>query len=263
MNGLFSLSFPVQALLATLFTWSVTALGAALVVFTRRVRPTVMDAMLGFGAGVMLASSFWSLLAPSIDMATELGQLPWLVACIGFFCGGCILMLGDALLSRLLPASGTSTSRKRCWMLITSITLHNIPEGLAVGVAFGALSFGTSEALLMGAWMLAIGIGLQNFPEGAAVSLPLRREGASRGAAFFLGQLSGAVEPIAGVLGALLAVTVREVLPFMLSFAAGAMVSVVISELVPESQRNPRRNLMTLATLCGFAVMMVLDVALG
>ena len=263
MNGLFSLSFPVQALLATLFTWSVTALGAALVVFTRRVRPTVMDAMLGFGAGVMLASSFWSLLAPSIDMATELGQLPWLVACIGFFCGGCILMLGDALLSRLLPASSASTSRKRCWMLITSITLHNIPEGLAVGVAFGALSFGTSEALLMGAWMLAIGIGLQNFPEGAAVSLPLRREGASRGAAFFLGQLSGAVEPIAGVLGALLAVTVREVLPFMLSFAAGAMVSVVISELVPESQRNPRRNLITLSTLCGFAVMMVLDVALG
>lgn len=263
MNGLFSLSFPVQALLATLFTWSVTALGAALVVFTRRVRPTVMDAMLGFGAGVMLASSFWSLLAPSIDMATELGQLPWLVACIGFFCGGCILMLGDALLSRLLPASGASTSRKRCWMLITSITLHNVPEGLAVGVAFGALTFGTSEALLMGAWMLAIGIGLQNFPEGAAVSLPLRREGASRGAAFFLGQLSGAVEPIAGVLGALLAVTVREVLPFMLSFAAGAMVSVVISELVPESQRNPRRNLITLSTLCGFAVMMVLDVALG
>lgn len=263
MNGLFSLSFPVQALLATLFTWSVTALGAALVVFTRRVRPTVMDAMLGFGAGVMLASSFWSLLAPSIDMATELGQLPWLVACIGFFCGGCILMLGDAILSRLLPASGASTGRKRCWMLITSITLHNIPEGLAVGVAFGALAFGTSEALLMGAWMLAIGIGLQNFPEGAAVSLPLRREGASRGAAFFLGQLSGAVEPIAGVLGALLAVTVREVLPFMLSFAAGAMVSVVISELVPESQRNPRRNLITLSTLCGFAVMMVLDVALG
>lgn len=263
MNGLFSLSLPVQALLATLFTWSVTALGAALVIFTRRVRPTLMDAMLGFGAGVMLASSFWSLLAPSIDMAVGLGQLPWLVASLGFLCGGCILMVGDALLSRLLPKESMSDSHRRCWMLMTSITLHNIPEGLAIGVAFGALAFSMTEAGLMGAWMLAIGIGLQNFPEGAAVSLPLRREGASRGKAFFLGQLSALVEPIAGVLGALLALTVRQVLPFMLSFAAGAMVSVVVAELVPESQRNTRKNLMTFATLAGFIVMMMLDVALG
>lgn len=263
MNGLFSLPLPSQALLATVCTWAITALGAAVVVFTRRVRPALMDAMLGFGAGVMLASSFWSLLAPSIDMAQEMNQIPWLIACTGFLCGGCLLMAGDALLTRMLPNDSMTDSHRRCWMLVTSITLHNIPEGLAIGVAFGALAFGVTEAGLMGAWMLAVGIGLQNFPEGAAVSLPLRREGASRGRAFFLGQSSALVEPIAGVLGALLAVSVRQVLPFMLSFAAGAMISVVVSELVPESQRNPRKNLMTFATLAGFAIMMLLDVALG
>ena len=263
MNGLFSLSLPLQALLATVFTWLVTALGAALVIFTRRVRPTLMDAMLGFGAGVMLASAFWSLLDPCIEMAQGLGQLPWLVACAGFMSGGCILMVGDLLLSRLLPATAVTDSRRRCWMLVTSITLHNIPEGLAIGVAFGALTFGVTEVGLMGAWMLALGIGLQNFPEGAAVSLPLRREGASRSRAFFLGQLSALVEPLAALVGVFLALRVRQVLPFMLSFAAGAMISVVVAELVPESQRNLRKNLMTLATLAGFAFMMILDVALG
>lgn len=263
MNGLFSLSLPLQALIATVFTWAVTALGAALVVFIRHMRPTPMDALLGFGAGVMLASSFWSLLAPCIEMAHDLEQMPALVACSGFLCGGCMLMLGDVLLSRLLPIDGMSDTRRRCWMLVTSITLHNIPEGLAIGVAFGALVNGVSDAGLIGAWMLALGIGLQNFPEGAAVSLPLRREGASRGKAFFWGQLSALVEPVSGVLGAVLALLVRQALPFMLSFAAGAMVSVVVSELVPESQRNPRKNLMTFSTLTGFAVMMLLDVALG
>ena len=263
MNGLFSLSYPLQALLATLFTWSVTALGAALVFMTRRMRPTVMDAMLGFGAGVMLASSYWSLLAPGIDMAVSLGQAAWLPACAGFLTGGAVLTCGDRLMQRLTVRGDMTDSRRRCIMLITSITLHNIPEGLAVGVAFGALAFSMGDGGLTGAWMLALGIGLQNFPEGAAVSLPLRREGMGRGRAFFLGQLSGAVEPMAGVLGALLAVGVREILPFLLSFAAGAMVSVVVAELVPESQRNPCRGLMTLATLGGFAVMMVLDVALG
>lgn len=263
MNGLFSLSYPLQALLATLFTWSVTALGAALVFMTRRMRPTVMDAMLGFGAGVMLASSYWSLLAPGIDMAVSLGQAAWLPACAGFLTGGAVLTCGDRLMQRLTDRGDMTDSRRRCVMLITSITLHNIPEGLAVGVAFGALAFSMGDGGLTGAWMLALGIGLQNFPEGAAVSLPLRREGMGRGRAFFLGQLSGAVEPMAGVLGALLAVGVREILPFLLSFAAGAMVSVVVAELVPESQRNPRRGLMTLATLGGFAIMMALDVALG
>ena len=263
MNGLFFLSLPLQALLATLFTWSVTALGAALVFFTRRTRPTVMDAMLGFGAGVMLASSYWSLLAPGIDMAVSLGQAAWLPACAGFLTGGAVLTCGDGLMQRLTSRGDLTDSRRRCVMLITSITLHNIPEGLAVGVAFGALAFSAGDGGLTGAWMLALGIGLQNFPEGAAVSLPLRREGMGRGKAFFLGQLSGAVEPAAGVLGALLAVGVREILPFLLSFAAGAMVSVVVAELVPESQRNPRRGLITLSTLGGFAVMMALDVALG
>ena len=263
MNGLFFLSYPLQALLATLFTWSVTALGAALVFMTRRMRPTAMDAMLGFGAGVMLASSYWSLLAPGIDMATSLGQAAWLPACAGFLAGGAVLTCGDWLMQGLTPRGDMTDRRRRCVMLITSITLHNIPEGLAVGVAFGALAFSGSNGGLTGAWMLALGIGLQNFPEGAAVSLPLRREGMGRGKAFFLGQLSGAVEPMAGVLGALLAVSVREILPFLLSFAAGAMVAVVVAELVPESQRNPRRGLMTLATLGGFAVMMALDVALG
>lgn len=263
MNGLLSLSLPLQALIATLFTWLVTALGAALVIFTRRVRATLMDALLGFGAGVMLASSFWSLLSPGIALAADMGQAPWLVACAGLLCGGAVLILGDLLLRRFLPKTPMADSRRRCWMLVTSITLHNIPEGLAIGVAFGALAFGATEAALPGAWMLALGIGLQNFPEGAAVSLPLRREGASRSRAFFLGQLSAFVEPVSGLLGALLALAVRQVLPFMLSFAAGAMISVVIAELVPESQRNPHRNLMTLSTMAGFALMMVLDVALG
>lgn len=263
MNGLLSLSYPLQALLATLFTWFVTALGAALVIFTRRLRPTLMDALLGFGAGVMLASSFWSLLAPSIDMAADMQQTPWLVACVGFLLGGSVLLLGERLLSRLLPQGALVDSRRRCWLLVASITLHNIPEGLAVGVAFGALAHDASDAALMAAWMLALGIGLQNFPEGAAVSLPLRREGLSRGKAFFLGQLSAFVEPLAGLLGALLSMAARQLLPLMLSFAAGAMVSVVVAELVPESQRNPHHGLITLATMAGFAMMMVLDVALS
>ena len=262
MGELMAISTPMQALLATLFTWSLTALGAAVVMLTRRGHPTAMDAMLGFGAGVMLASSFWSLLEPGLALAEELRQIGWLTAGAGLLAGGALLMTGDALLSRLLPGE-CSDSRKRTCLLMASITLHNIPEGLAVGVAFGALTGQVTEAALTSAWMLAIGIALQNFPEGAAVSLPLRREGMSRRRAFWYGQLSGIVEPIAGVLGALLAVKVRAVLPFMLTFAAGAMIAVVVGELVPESQKNPQKSLMTLATMLGFAVMMVLDVALS
>lgn len=260
MDGLFSLPFPLQALLATLFTWFITALGAALVLFVKRLRPTLMDALLGFGAGVMLASAFFSLLAPSIDMALELGQTPWLVACLGFLLGGALLMAGDLLLPHMqrLP-----DARRRSRMLMTSITLHNIPEGLAVGVAFGALSYHATEAAILSAWMLAVGIGLQNFPEGAAVSLPLRREDATRLHAFNMGQMSAVVEPAAGLLGALLAVSIRTALPFLLSFAAGAMIAVVVAELIPESQRNPKKNLITAATMIGFIVMMLLDVALA
>ncbi|MGN1019950.1 MAG: ZIP family metal transporter [Aristaeellaceae bacterium] len=262
MTDILTLPYPLQALLATLLTWLATALGAAVVLLTARVRRTFLDAMLGFGAGVMLASSFWSLLEPGIALAETLHQPGFLSAGLGFLCGGGIMLLGDALMSRL-HLIRLSESRRRSGLLIASITLHNIPEGLAVGVAFGALSMRLTEAALTGAWMLAIGIALQNFPEGAAVSLPLRREGMSRGRAFFYGQLSGVVEPMAAVVGALLAVSIRTILPFLLSLAAGAMIAVVVSELIPESQRSDRRSAMTMATLLGFTVMMVLDVALS
>ena len=257
MSELLTYSPLVQALLATLLTWGVTALGAALVLFARRTHPLLMDALLAFGAGVMLASSYFSLLAPGIELAASIGQLPWLITAVGFLSGGLFLLLAD----RILAVS--SHTQRRSTLLISSITLHNIPEGLAVGVGFGALAANQTPAALTAAWMLAIGIALQNFPEGAAVSLPLRREGMSRSKAFFYGQLSGAVEPLAAVVGCLLAVHVQALLPFALSFAAGAMVSVVIAELVPESQRSLRPSLMTLATMLGFTVMMILDVALG
>lgn len=264
MSELLTLSPLAQALLATLLTWLVTALGAALVLFTRRTHPLLMDAMLAFGAGVMLASSYFSLLAPAIELAGTQGQLPWLVAAAGFLCGGLLLMLADHIMARRTPEFLVSVgSHRRSILLVSSITLHNIPEGLAIGVSFGALAALPPQAALTAAWMLAIGIALQNFPEGAAVSLPLRREGMSRGRAFLFGQLSGAVEPIAAVLGCLLAVYVQSVLPFALAFAAGAMVVVVIAELVPESQRSLLPALMTFATMAGFALMMILDVALG
>ena len=258
MSELLNISPLLQALLATLLTWGVTALGAALVLFARRTHPLMMDALLAFGAGVMLASSYFSLLAPAIDMAEALAQSPWLVSALGFLAGGASLLWADRLMQ---PRA--QSHRRRSILLISSITLHNIPEGLAIGVSFGAVAAAHSPAALTAAWMLAIGIALQNFPEGAAVSLPLRREGMSRGRAFFFGQLSGAVEPIAGVLGCLLAVHVQGLLPFLLAFAAGAMVVVVIGELVPESQRSLRPGLMSLATMAGFAAMMILDVALG
>lgn len=262
MNGILTLPLPLQALLATLFTYLMTALGAMLVVFVRRTRPTVMDCMLGFGAGVMLASAFWSLLEPGIALADELDQLSWLTAALGFLAGGGVMLLGDMLMTRLHHAALHRADR-RARLLMASITLHNIPEGLAVGVAFGALSAQPSRAALTGAWMLAAGIALQNFPEGAAVSLPLRRDGMSRSRAFMLGQLSGAVEPVAAVIGALLAMGIRPLLPFLLCLAAGAMIAVVVAELIPESQRSPHPGIITLTTLTGFVVMMALDVGLG
>ena len=256
MSELFHISPLLQALMATLLTWGVTALGAALVLFTRRVKPLWMDALLAFGAGVMLASSYFSLLAPAIDTAQTLRQAPWLVSTAGFISGGMLLLGAD----RFLQPSALARQR-RSILLIGSITLHNIPEGMAIGVSFGALA--ASPDLAAAAWMLAIGIALQNFPEGAAVSLPLRREGMPRSRAFLWGQLSGVVEPIAGVLGCLLAVYMQSLLPFLLAFAAGAMIVVVIAELVPESQRSAHPSLMSLVTLAGFSLMMLLDVALG
>ncbi len=260
----------LQALVATIFTWGITALGAALVFFFKKVNKNVMDAMLGFAAGVMIAASFWSLLSPAIEMAENLGLIAWLVAFIGFFGGGALLFLGDKVFSyfdkksvRLKGNTVKEKSFKRSLMLIVSITLHNIPEGLAVGVAFGSLAYSLQGATLGAASLLAFGIGLQNFPEGTAVSVPLRREGFSRKQAFFWGQLSGIVEPISGVLGALLVLKVRMLLPYLLAFAAGAMIYVVVQELIPESQTNKRKDLMALFTLIGFSVMMILDVALG
>ena len=265
INYFVSASHVWQAFIATLFTWAITILGAAVVIFFKRVNKNVMDAMLGFAAGVMIAASFWSLLEPSIAMANSLKMTAWLVAFIGFFSGGMLLFAGDKIFDLInKKKDAKSSSFKRCLMLIFSITLHNIPEGLAVGVSFGTLTYniGGSSSLLE-ACLLALGIGLQNFPEGSAVSLPLRREGMSRRKAFFYGQLSGVVEPIAGVIGAILVIKIRHMLPFLLAFAAGAMIYVVVCELIPESQSNKKKDLMALFTLIGFSVMMILDVALG
>ena len=263
-NATFSLSRCLcYAALAGLFTWFITMLGAATVLLTRRFSAGAMDRMLGFGAGVMLASCFWSLLEPGLAQAERLHLNAWFTAALGLVAGSAVLLLGEALCKRLGLVRREDTSARRCRLLIASITLHNIPEGLAVGVAFGALVTAGNAAALSGACMLALGIGLQNFPEGAAVSLPLRREGMPRTRAFFFGQLSGFVEPVAAVVGAALAASLQFALPFLLCFAAGAMLWVLLSEMIPESQASPQRTRVTLWTLLGFILMMALDVALG
>lgn len=257
-----NLDYTIQALLATIFTWSITALGAGIVFIFRKIKKNIMDAMLGLAAGVMIAASFFSLLSPAIEMATKLKMITWLITTIGFFSGGLLLFIGDKIFDHLLKKENKS-NLKRSLMLIFSITLHNIPEGLAVGVAFGSLAYGIEGATLSAAIMLAIGIGIQNFPEGTAVSVPLLRDGFSRSKAFFYGQLSGIVEPIAGLVGSILVIKVQTILPFLLSFAAGAMIYVVVQELIPESQTNSKKDLMALFTMIGFSIMMVLDIALG
>jgi ZIP family zinc transporter len=259
----------LQAFLATLFTWGMTAAGAALVFFGRELSRKTLDGMLGFAAGVMIAASFWSLLAPAIEMSENMGQPGWLPAVIGFLLGGAFLRLVDRLLPHLhigfpmSEAEGVKTKWQRTTLLVLAITLHNIPEGLAVGVAFGAVAYGLPSATLAGAVALAIGLGIQNFPEGTAVSMPLRREGISKGRSFWYGQLSGMVEPVAGVLGALFVLIARPVLPYALAFAAGAMIFVVVEEVIPESQRGGNTDFATLGAILGFAVMMFLDVWLG
>jgi len=269
MDWLANLPPIVQALVGTGFTWGVTALGAGMVFFFKSVNRKVLDAMLGFAAGVMIAASFWSLLAPAIEMAEAAGQPPWLPPLVGFLLGGAFLWGVDKVLPHLhlgLPmseAEGIKTTWQRSVLLVLAITLHNIPEGLAVGVAFGAASFGLPSASLAGAVALALGIGLQNFPEGAAVSIPLRREGVSRGRSFWYGQLSGMVEPVAGVIGAAAVLSMQAILPYALAFAAGAMIYVVVEELIPESQLSKNTDLSTIGAMLGFAVMMFLDVALG
>ncbi len=258
-----------QALIATLFTWFVTAAGAALVLFTKRFNQKAMDGMLGLAAGVMIAASYWSLLAPSIEMAGG----DWKPATIGFLSGGAFLYIIDKILPHLhasldiSKAEGIKTSWQRSVLLVLAITLHNIPEGLAVGVAFGTVAHiadaAMAKEMMLGGIALAIGIGLQNFPEGLAVAMPLRREGWGRFKAFGFGQASGVVEPIAGVLGAWLVLVMEPLLPYGLAFAAGAMIFVVVEELIPEAQRRGHHDAATVGAMLGFAIMMMLDVALG
>lgn len=259
----------MQALLGTLFTYGVTALGAGMVFIRQDISRRMLDGFLGFAAGVMIAASYWSLLAPAIEMSAD-GPVPeWVPALVGFLGGGFFLWGVDKVLPHLhmgLPVSeaeGVHTSWHRSILLVLAITLHNIPEGLAVGVAFGAVGAGLPSANLAGAIALALGIGIQNFPEGMAVSVPLRREGMSQGKSFWYGQLSGVVEPIAGVAGAALVLLMRPVLPYALAFAAGAMIFVVSEEVIPESQRSGNTDFATMGAMFGFAVMMTLDVALG
>ncbi|MEA2022145.1 MAG: ZIP family metal transporter [Candidatus Caldatribacteriota bacterium] len=257
----------IQALLAGLFTWALTALGAAMVFMTKEIDRKILDTMLGFAAGVMIAASYWSLLAPAIEMSEGQGVPVWFPPMVGFLLGGIFLGGIDKILPHLhlgFPieeAEGIKTSFQRSTLLILAVTLHNIPEGLAVGVAFGAVAAGFSSATLPVAIALAIGIGIQNLPEGLVISIPLRGEGMSRFKSFWYGQLSGIVEPIASVIGAGAVIIAKPILPYALSFAAGAMIFVVVEELIPESQRGKNTDLATLGVMVGFAVMMVLDVA--
>jgi len=262
----------IYALLATLGTWFVTALGAGTVIFFSSPNQKFLNAMLGFASGVMIAASFWSLLQPAIERAEAVSGPPaYLVATIGFLSGAAFMWASDKIVTRARRQVGLLGGQpndrlNRIIMLVFSITLHNIPEGLAIGVAFGALAGESFSAeALMAAVSVAVGIGLQNFPEGAAVSIPLRREGYSRRKCFLLGQASGMVEPIAGVLGALLVVYIEPLLPYALSFAAGSMILVAVHELIPECQRNQKAQpyFATFGIVLGFAVMMLLDVMLG
>jgi ZIP family zinc transporter len=259
----------LQALIATLFTWGMTAIGATAVFFFRELDRRLLDAALGFTAGVMIAASFWSLLAPSIVMAAEMGPTEWVPPLVGFLAGAASMRVADWLLPHIhlfAPATaveGVKTNLRGTALLVLAITLHNIPEGLAVGVAFGAVQAGFESPTLSAAIALAIGIGLQNLPEGTAVAVPLRREGLSRARSFYYGQLSAWVEPIAGVFGAAAVVLMRPVLPYALAFAAGAMIFVVVEEVIPESQAGAHTDIATAGAIVGFAVMMVLDVALA
>ena len=259
------------AFCAAVCTWALTAFGAAVVVFFKSPRQSVLNLMLGFSSGVMIAASFWSLLQPAIERAEQTLKTPsYIIVTAGFIIGAVFIWLSDKIVSYVLSNVNSYDFKSynktnRVIMLIMSITLHNIPEGLAVGVAFGLLKENYDLSAVMGAISIAIGIGLQNFPEGAAVSLPLRREGVSRKKSFFYGQLSAVVEPVAAVLGAALVSTVETILPFALAFAAGAMIIVAVHELIPECQKNKSEQpyTATMGIISGFAVMMLLDVMLG
>ena len=252
-----------QVLIATGFTWGVTALGAASVFLFKNINQRILDCTLGFASGVMLAASFWSLLNPSIELSQQLGYIDWLLPSVGFVMGGLFVICADLFLDNCMKKrNNKGNDNKRSILLISAITIHNIPEGLSIGVAFGSILLGIEGATLVSACLLAIGIGLQNFPEGAGVSLPLKREGYSRFKSFFYGQASGVVEPISGIIGAILSVYTRAILPFLLSFAAGCMISVVGRELLPESTKE-NKNYSSIGLIGGFIIMMILDVSLG
>lgn len=259
----------IQSLFATFFTWGVTALGAAGIFLSKEIDRKLLNGMLGFAAGVMIAASYWSLLAPSIEISESLGLVPYLPPAIGFMLGGAVLWLIDKILPHLhknfptSSAEGIKTPWHRSVLLVLAITLHNIPEGMAIGVAFGAAAAGIPGASITSAIALAIGIGIQNFPEGLAISAPLKREGLSSGKSWWYGQLSAIVEPVGAVIGAVAVILMRQVLPYALAFAAGAMIFVVIEELIPESQTGSNTDISTVGAMIGFTVMMILDVASG
>lgn len=258
-----------QAFAATLFTWGLTAIGAGVVFFFKDINRKALDTALGFTAGVMIAASFWSLLNPAINMAEEMGMIKWIPALVGFLAGAFSMRLVDYILphvhlfGKMSEAEGVKTSWRRTTLLVLAITLHNIPEGLAIGVAFGAVAAGFDSATLGAAIALAVGIGIQNCPEGTAIAVPLRREGLSRFKAWWYGQMSAAVEPVAAVIGAAAVIMMRPILPYALAFAAGAMIFVVVEEVIPESHSGGNGDMATLGAMVGFAVMMTLDVALG
>ncbi len=260
INFFYELNPIMQSLIACLFTFLITSLGAASVFLFKKVNKVVLDSFLGISAGVMIAASFFSLINPAIDMSNSLNLIPVIVLTVGILGGTILLYIGDKIFDKKIK---TTKSNKRTILLIFSIVLHNIPEGMAIGVAFGSVIYGLNGATIASAITLAIGIGIQNFPEGSAISLPLLRGGMSKFKSFIIGSLSGIVEPIAGIIGAALVLKVNILLPYLLAFAAGAMLYVVIEEIIPESQNTDKKDLMALVTIIGFCVMMILDIALG
>lgn len=264
INFFINLNPVYQALLAGLFTFFITSLGSSIVFMFKTINKNILDAMLALSAGIMLSASFFSLLEPAIDLANLLNLKTWLIVFLGFISGGLIIFVGDLFINYLSKNINKNISDfKRCIMLFSSITLHNIPEGLVIGVAFGAIIYGVNSASLLSALTLTLGIAIQNFPEGCAISLPLRRDGVSRFKSFVFGSISAIVEPVFAILGALLVLKVQIILPFILSFTAGAMVFVINYELVPESQKNKNSNIITLFLLVGFCIMMILELVLS
>lgn len=250
-----------QSLIAGLFTFLITSLGASIVFCFKKINKNILDAMLSFSAGIMIAASFFSLLKPAIDLASVIKLIPWIICSIGFLIGGLFLFITDKVINKILYRSKSSV--KRIILLVSSITLHNIPEGLVIGVAFGSVRYNIAGASIMAAVILTIGIAIQNFPEGSAISLPLRREGLSMNKSFVIASLSAIVEPISAMIGAYMVIRVRSLLPIFLSLAAGAMIYVVCKELIPESQSSKHKDIMTIVIIIGFIVMMILDIALG